>query len=479
MSTAQIAQIVTAVLSWPATLARQEHPHALGFQLIEHCIKLANGGLALVNQQDGLVNVPWALFDFAQSARIIGALLTGNELSEASLEKLVLAAAQAEGQVQTPAPLTPEAKEQTEIEATNRRNQQIAGTILATVEASMRVAVALERSQTGSTIQANLDASYRYILANIGSMARLAHYYLYAATQEHQQWLMGLLVLNAIAIGVSFYQYRKFGPQIEEQHRHMAPLAQQRPLIEGVAPTNDAAFDHATFATAFGEYARDCAHLPPAANTLAQHIDDFCTAGQVAPFFTETDTGRHYRQHFISFTEPRLQHNPNAIRQNTRAFADGFRNFTAQQERELAPIRRTHPLSASDAQPVVNRDFPFNAFTVCCRAFVLQHQKFNNAGDFIAAFTNFCEQQGIANLFDEADPVLRRHREYLATFWVNGAQNNPFVANRLRELNFYNPNEDPERIAAHLQGASNTFTNDFRNHCQQAERWANIPAANP
>ena len=33
MSTAQIAQIVTAVLSLPATLARQGHPRAQGFQL--------------------------------------------------------------------------------------------------------------------------------------------------------------------------------------------------------------------------------------------------------------------------------------------------------------------------------------------------------------------------------------------------------------------------------------------------------------
>jgi hypothetical protein len=477
MTPTQIAQVVTAVLSWPATVARQEYPRAKGFQLIEHCIKVANSGLALINQGDGMINVPWFLYDFVQGTRILGALLTGSELSEAVLEKLVLAAAKAEGQA--PAPYTTEAKEQAEQEAASQYNQQIVGTVLATIEASMRLAVALDTARTGSAIQKNMAASYRYILANIGSMARLAHHYLYAATKERQQWLMGLLILNAIATSVSFYQYQKFSPLVSEQQRHLAPLAQQRPLGEGAPPVN-AAFDNATFTTGFREFVKDADYLPLSANVLAQHIDEFCTAHAIAPFFDNaTDTGRRYQQHFISFAQTRLQQDPNAIRQNARAFAASFGQFTTQQERALAPIRRDHPLPAPDAPPVVNGAFSYEAFIVCCRSFVLQHQSFNNAEDFIVAFTNFCQQQGIANLFDEANPVLRRHRDHLATFWGNHQWwDNPFAAHLPLEYVDHG-HETPDQITTRLQHESNNFCNGFRDHCRQAERQAIGQTANP
>ena len=144
-------------------------------------------------------------------------LLSGSELSEASLEKLILAAAKIENQA--PAPFTPEAKELAAAEATSRHNQKIIGATLATIEAGMRIAVALDKAQPGSLLQENFSASYRYILANIGSMARLADHYLYAATEERQKWLMGLLVLNAVAVGISVYQYKKIRPT----HRRTAP----------------------------------------------------------------------------------------------------------------------------------------------------------------------------------------------------------------------------------------------------------------
>jgi hypothetical protein len=200
-SITDMAQLATAVLTLPATLAAQANPDSKMLAGLEYTLNAVNEYMA-ISKQGMYFDIPWLTYDGLQIGKILSESLEkcvarkGPEC-DASKPSSALEASQVKQAAHSGLD---------ENEQTKQQMKRLASVALAICRTALRMGLAL-KNDTAEDLQAKYNFSSRAYLCLLSSLARLADAYLHTDEDDKKAILIGLILYNAIALGVVHVAY--------------------------------------------------------------------------------------------------------------------------------------------------------------------------------------------------------------------------------------------------------------------------------